>query len=96
MEKLCLKMINKIIKSKKLIFKKQSKNSKTYKRRKPNESKINFNKFENIRSIYNFIRATDVKNYPRAYDKYKGFIIEFYNAKIKSNELYAQIKISKK
>ena len=95
MEKICLKMIIKIAKSKKLTFKKQTKNSKIYKRRKPSESQINLNKVENIKYIYNFIRATDAKNYPPAFIKFKKFVIEFYNAKIKSKKLYAEIKISK-
>ena len=88
-------MIIKIAKSKKLTFKKQTKNSKIYKRRKPSESQINLNKVENIKYIYNFIRATDAKNYPPAFIKFKKFVIEFYNAKIKSKKLYAEIKISK-
>jgi methionyl-tRNA formyltransferase len=96
MEKICLKMITKIVKSKNLIFKKQVKMLKIYKRRKPSESQIDFNKFKDIKSIYNFIRSTDAKKYPKAFNRYKKFEIEFYNAKIKSNKLYAEIKISKK
>ena len=96
MEKICIKMILKITKLNKIKFKKQKKILKIYRRRKPIESQLNFIKYDNIKSIYNFIRATDAKNYPRAFVKYKKFVIEFYSAKMQSNKIYAKIKISKK
>ena len=96
MEKICLKMILKISNSEKLVFRKQSKTNNIYKRRKKNDSKIDFNKLKDINSIYNFIRATDANDYPKAFKKYRKFMIEFYNAKIISKKLYAEIKITKK
>jgi len=96
MEEICIKMIIKIIKLKKINFEKQKKSLKIFKRRKPSESQINFKKMNNIKLIYNFIRATDAKNYPYAFLKYENILIEFYNAKIKSNKVYAEVKISKK
>lgn len=96
MEKICLKMVLKISKNKKLIFRRQSKTNYIYKRRRKKDSQIDFNKLKDINSIYNFIRATDAKDYPKAFKDYRKFMIEFYNAKIISKKLYAEIKITKK
>lgn len=91
-----IKMIKIISKRKKINFVKQLGKGTFYKRRKPKDSELNFKKQKNIIELYNFIRCTDADGYPKAFLDFKNFKLEFFNAKIKKKNLYAEIKISKK
>ncbi len=95
-EKKVIQMINQIVKKKNLKFTKQYGKGSYYKRRKPEDSKINLDKLKNINNLYNLIRCTDADNYPKAYLSFKNFIVELFDAKLKSKILYAKIKITKK
>tara|TARA_B100000780_G_C21070101_1_gene430543 strand:+ start:252 stop:914 length:663 start_codon:yes stop_codon:yes gene_type:complete len=95
-EKKVIQMIHQIVKKKKLKFTKQYGKSSYYKRRKPEDSKMNLDKHKSINDLYNLIRCTDADNYPKAYLSFKNFMVELFDAKLKSKNLYAKIKISKK
>lgn len=95
-EKKVIKMIQQIANKKKLKFIKQRGKGSYHKRRKPEDSKINFNKQKSITDLYNLIRSTDADNYPKAYLSFKNFLVELFDAKLKNKNLYAKIKISKK
>lgn len=91
------RMIKKISTKKKITFIKQSGISSYFKRRKPEQSKINLKIIKNIHEFYNFIRCTDADEYPKAFFDYKNFKIELFDAKLSSKrEMYAKIKIIKK
>ena len=95
-EKKVIKMIQQIVNKKKLKFIKQSGKGSYHKRRKPEDSKINFNKQKSVTDLYNLIRSTDADNYPKAHLCFKNFIVELFDANLKSKNLYAKVKISKK
>ena len=95
-EKIALNMIKILSKKKQIKFYKQTGKPTFYKRRKPKESEIKFDKFKNLKEIYNFIRSTDADGYPKAFIKFKNFKVDLYDAKLKINNLNAKIQISKK
>jgi methionyl-tRNA formyltransferase len=95
-EKKVIQMIFQIVKKKNLKFTKQYGKSSYYKRRKPEDSKINLDKIKSINNLYNLIRCTDADNYPKAYLSFKNFIVELFDAKLKNKILYAKIKVTKK
>ena len=64
-----------------------------FKRRKPRESEIP--RLENIKQFYNFIRMLDAQDYPKAFLKYKGFVLEFFCPKLTKNQIYSKVKIKK-
>lgn len=67
-----------------------------FKRRKPEQSKIDDN-IKDIESLYDFIRMLDAKNYPHAFLESNIFKFEFTDAKIKNeNELTTHVRITKK
>lgn len=90
------RMIKNLTLRKKIRFYRQKGKISFYKRRTPKESELNKNKIANLIDLYNLIRSTDVDQYPRAYLKFKNFIIEIFNAKLSNKSINAQIKISKK
>lgn len=63
-----------------------------FKRRTPKESEI---PTCSIKELYDFIRMLDAQGYPRAFIKYKEFIIEFSNAKLNNHDLLAHVEIRK-
>ena len=95
-EKKVFKMIDYILKLKKIKFLKQTGESSFYKRRTPNDSKLNFNKHNNLQDIYNLIRCTDAPGYPKAFINTKNFKIELFDAKLVKKEINGKIKITKK
>lgn len=96
MEIKSIKMINKIIKTKNLKFKKQSGQATYFKRRKPIDSKINFSKIQTINDLYDFLRMLDAPTYPKAFIDLKKFKFIFSNIKKNKNIIAAQVEIKKK
>ena len=96
MEFKCIKMIKKIIKTKKLKFKRQKGEPSFFKRRKASESKINFNKTNSILKLYNFLRMLDAPGYPNAFIKSHNFKLIFNEIKKNRNKIFAKIEIIKK
>ena len=89
---LAAQMISKIIKEE-LIPKPQKGKVVIFKRREPKESEIP--RFKKIRELYNFIRMLDTEDYPRAFLRYKGFVLEFFCPKLTKNQIYSKVKIKK-
>ena len=87
---LSLKIICKIIREKNKT-KKQKGKIILFKRRTPNQSKIDFKK--NILGIYDFIRMLDAPGYPKAFIKYKSKKIFFTSASYNDKTLSAKITI---
>jgi len=66
----------------------------TYKRRKPEESRIP--ESFSINKLYDFVRMLDAPNYPKAFLSYGDFRIEMSNARINNDEtLSADVKVTK-
>jgi methionyl-tRNA formyltransferase len=63
-----------------------------FKRRKPKDSILSKN-FKSLRELYNHIRMLDAKSYPKAFIKYGNLKMEFNDAKIKKNNVYAKVNI---
>ena len=95
MELKSINMIKKIIKTKKLKFKSQKGRPSFFKRRKPTESEINFNKTDSISKLYNFLRMLDAPGYPNAFIKSHNFKFIFNEIKKNRNKIEARIEISK-
>lgn len=95
-EKKIIKMINFISKLKKIKFSKQIGKGSIYKRRLPNDSKLDLNKQNNLQNIYDLIRCTDAPDYPKAFIEINNFKLELFNAKIGNKRINAEIKITKK
>ena len=95
MEKISLKMISKISKMKKLIYKKQKGKVLIFKRRLENQSEIKTNKIISTKKLYDFIRMLDAENYPKAFIKLNRFIGRLSNAKYKNQKLLATIEFIK-
>ncbi len=95
MEKISLKMISKISKMKKLIYKKQKGKVLIFKRRLENQSEIKTNKISSTKKLYDFIRMLDAENYPKAFIKLNRFIGRLSNAKYKNQKLLATIEFIK-
>lgn len=95
MEKISLKMISKISKMKKLIYKKQKGKVLIFKRRLENQSEIKTKKISSTKKLYDFIRMLDAENYPKAFIKLNRFIGRLSNAKYKNQKLVATIEFIK-
>ena len=95
-EKKIIKMINFISKLKKIKFSKQIGKGSIYKRRLPNDSKLDLNKQNNLQNIYDLIRCTDAPDYPKAFIEINNFKLELFDAKIRNKRINAKIKITKK
>lgn len=65
-----------------------------FKRRTPEESSIQF--LSDIEKVYDFIRMLDAEGYPKAFIETESFIFEFSRASIKSDGIFADVKIKKK
>lgn len=88
--KISLNMIEKIL-IKKNKTKKQKGKITLFKRRTPNQSKIDFKK--NITDIYDFIRMLDAPGYPKAFINYKSKKLFFTSASYNDKTLFAKITI---
>jgi methionyl-tRNA formyltransferase len=95
MENKSIQMIKKIIKKKFLVFKKQKGKTSLFKRRKPSESKIDFNNMKSINRLYDFLRMLDAPDYPNAFIKLNKFKFTFNDIKINKNKIDAKVKITK-
>ena len=89
-----IKMINKIIKIKKLKFKKQVGKPSYFKRRKPLESKIDTSQILTIEKLYDFLRMLDAPGYPGAFIELNKFKFIFNNIKKINSKLSAEVIIS--
>ena len=94
-EKKSINMIGKLIKKKKIIFKKQIGKSSYFKRRKPFQSKINLKKIKTLKKLYDFIRMLDAPGYPNAYIELKDFRFTFNHVRRKKNLLETKVIIKK-
>ena len=95
MERISLEMIKKISKMKKLIYKQQKGKVVFFKRRLKYQSEIQFNKINNIKKLYDYIRMLDADNYPKAFVKLNSFIGKLSNAKLTNKKLKATIEFTK-
>ena len=86
-------MIKKILK-KEPKLKKQKGKIYNFKRLSEKDNIINFK--NNLSLVYDQIRMLDDLSYPNAYIKKGNCKIEFFNAKIKKNNIYVNAKIFKK
>ncbi|WP_440691045.1 formyltransferase family protein [Candidatus Pelagibacter sp. HIMB1782] len=93
MENKSIKMIKKIIKTKKLKFNEQKGTPSYFKRRSKLDSEINFKKVKSIRKLYDFLRMLDAPGYPKAYIKLKKFKIFFNDIKIVKKKINANVEI---
>jgi len=89
-----IKMINKIIKIKKLKFKKQVGKPSYFKRRKPLESRIDTSQILTIDKLYDFLRMLDAPGYPGAFIELNKFKFIFNNIKKINSKLSAEVIIS--
>lgn len=64
-----------------------------FKRRTPEQSE--FKEFEDIEKIYDHLRMLDAEGYPRAYLNFKGYKIEFFDAKFAGDNINARVHIKK-
>ena len=95
MEIKSINIIKKLIKKKKIKFKKQIGKPSFFKRRKPKESEINLSKIRTMNKMYDFLRMLDAPDYTNAFIKLKGFKITFNDIKKKHNIINAKVKIIK-
>lgn len=95
-EKICISMIKKIIKMKKISFKKQKGKSSFFKRRNELQSDLTKLKVYNKIKIFDFIRMLDAPGYPSAYLNLNKFKILFNNAKIINNKINGKFTIIQK
>ncbi len=65
-----------------------------FKRRKPSQSKIS-SEITDLEALFDHIRMLDAQTYPRAYIEYKGFRYEISRPALKSDEILADLRISK-
>jgi methionyl-tRNA formyltransferase len=96
LEKLSIKMIKKIVKKKKLVFRNQIGLPTYFKRRSKADSQIDFKKFNTLTKLYNFLRMLDGPGYPNAFFEKNNFIYNFSNIKLRKNEIYSNVVIKKK
>lgn len=95
-EKICISMIKKIIKMKKINFKKQKGKSSFFKRRDELQSDLTKLKVYNKIKIFDFIRMLDAPGYPSAFLNLNKFKILFNNAKIINNKINGKFTIIQK
>ncbi len=95
MELKSIKMIEKLIKKKKILFKKQSGKVSFFKRRKSEESEIKISKIKTMEKMYDFLRMLDAPDYPKAFIKLNEFKFTFNGIKRKNNFIEANVIIKK-
>ena len=78
----------------KIVPKPQSISQISFKRLTRKDNQLDFNKIKNLNEIYDRIRMVDAPGYPCAFEDYKNFVINFYNAKKIRKTLYASVKIN--
>lgn len=67
----------------------------SFKRRKPEEGKMNA--LEELKEVFNYIRMLDAEGYPSAYIETGSFKLEFSNASFKNKEeILANVRITKR
>ena len=94
-ELISIQMIKKIIKKKKISFIKQRGKPSYFKRRKENDSKINFKNIFNIKELYNFFRMLDAPDYPNAFIRLNKYKFSFNNVRMHKNKINAKVEIMK-
>jgi len=95
MEATSVHMIKKIIIKKKILFIKQKGKPSYFKRRKENDSEINFKNIFNIKELYNFFRMLDAPEYPNAFIQLNKYKFSFNNVRIHKNKIDAKVEIIK-
>jgi len=95
MEKISVKIIKKIIKSKKLFLKTQYGKPTFFKRRKAEQSRINKKYFSKINKFYDFVRMLDADGYPKAFFIKDGIKFEFNKIKKFKNLYTSHVTIKK-
>jgi methionyl-tRNA formyltransferase len=95
MEKTSVQMIKKIINKKKISFIKQKGKPTYFKRRKENDSEINFKNFFTIKRLYNFLRMLDAPDYPNAFIRLNKYKFSFNNVRMYKNKINARVEIIK-
>ncbi len=65
-----------------------------FRRRKPNQSKIEMDK-NSLGEIFDHIRMLDADGYPRSFLEFGGFRYEFSRPALKSDEILADVRITK-
>ena len=90
---LSLKMIKKILKTKKKPRKQTGKIS-FFKRRTPSQSEII--NIKSLNKLYNFIRMLDAPKYPKAFIMMNSYKITFSNAKFDKKILLSDVTIEKR
>ncbi len=89
---LAAEMISEIIRHKIIPFAQKGKIV-IFKRRKPEQSEIP--ECQDLEGLFDFIRMLDAQGYPKAFIKYKGFIIEFSKAKMSDNKILSNAEIKR-
>ena len=64
-----------------------------FKRRKPEQSEVPG--YQDIGGFFDFIRMLDAPGYPKAFVKYKGFVLEFSKAKMSGPKILSNVEIKK-
>lgn len=95
-EKFSVKMLIKISKKKKIIFKKQKGKISYFKRRTEMDSNIFKQNHKKIKNLYDFIRMVDGEEYPKAYLFLQKYKIIFKNAKLIKKKIIGNFIIEKK
>ena len=95
MEATSVQMIKKIIIKKKISFIKQRGKPSYFKRRKKNDSEINFKNIFNIKELYNFCRMLDAPEYPNAFTQLNKYKFSFNNVRMYKNRINAKVEIIK-
>ena len=95
METTSVQMIKKIINKKKISFIKQKGKPTYFKRRKENDSEINFKNTFNIKELYNFFRMLDAPEYPNAFIRLNKYKFSFNNVRMYKNKINASVEIIK-
>ena len=86
------KMIPKFL-EKRLIAMRQEGTVTEFKRRKPEDSKLNINKNITLYELYDFIRMLDAEGYPKAFIKLNGLKLELSEVHMKSGKLTGRFEV---
>ena len=95
METTSVQMIKKIIIKKNISFINQKGKPTYFKRRKENDSEINFKNIFNIKELYNFCRMLDAPGYPNAFIQLNKYKFSFNNVRMHRNKINAKVEIIK-
>ena len=95
MEKTSIQMIKKIIIKKKISFIKQRGKPSYFKRRKENDSEVNFKNIFTIKELYNFFRMLDAPKYPKAFIQLNKYKFSFNDVRMYKNKINAKVEIIK-